>query len=171
MIIGWHKSIVSSDWSDTMVWFVQILLLLYFYHPIYMILGWWSHPGQRWSWRCNSSACLQPGMIQEQSQTQMNWSRIFWRSEHFWWGWTLDPEEWVVLSEVLICSKVLPDCPPVLEDLSEWCRWWCASSTHPRCPEIFLWIINIFMLLSELSVVWRGTWNRERRNIKLFLFT
>ena len=35
IIIGWHKSIVSSDWSDTMVWFGQILLLLYFYHPIY----------------------------------------------------------------------------------------------------------------------------------------
>ena len=30
IIIGWHKSIVSSDWSDTMVWFGQILLLLYF---------------------------------------------------------------------------------------------------------------------------------------------
>ena len=39
IIIGWHKSIVSSDWSDTMVWFGQILLLLYFYHPIYMILA------------------------------------------------------------------------------------------------------------------------------------
>ena len=39
LFIGWHKSIVSSDWSDTMVWFGQILLLLYFYHPIYMILG------------------------------------------------------------------------------------------------------------------------------------
>ena len=38
IIIGWHKSIVSSDWSDTMVWFGQILLLLYFYHPIYIIL-------------------------------------------------------------------------------------------------------------------------------------
>ena len=33
-----HKSIVSSDWSDTMVWFGQILLLLYFYHPIHMII-------------------------------------------------------------------------------------------------------------------------------------
>ena len=30
LIIGWHKSIVSSDWSDTMVWFGQILLLLSF---------------------------------------------------------------------------------------------------------------------------------------------
>ena len=30
IIIGWHKSIVSSDWSDTMVWFGQILLLLSF---------------------------------------------------------------------------------------------------------------------------------------------
>ena len=39
IIIGWHKSIVSSDWSDTMVWFGQILLYLYFYPPIYMILG------------------------------------------------------------------------------------------------------------------------------------
>ena len=29
---------MSSDWSDTMVWFGQILLLLYFYHPIYMII-------------------------------------------------------------------------------------------------------------------------------------
>ena len=38
IIIGWHKSIVSSDWSDAMVWFGQILLYLYFYHPIYMIL-------------------------------------------------------------------------------------------------------------------------------------
>ena len=27
---GWHKSIVSSDWSDTMVWFGQILLYLSF---------------------------------------------------------------------------------------------------------------------------------------------
>ena len=39
IIIGWHKSIVSSDWSDTMVWFGQILLYLCFYHPIYMILA------------------------------------------------------------------------------------------------------------------------------------
>ena len=39
IIISWHKSIVSSDWSDTMVWFGQILLLLSFYHPIYMIIG------------------------------------------------------------------------------------------------------------------------------------
>ena len=31
-------SIVSSDWSDKMVWFGQILLLLYFYHPMHMIL-------------------------------------------------------------------------------------------------------------------------------------
>ena len=30
---------MSSDWSDTLVWFGQILLLLYFYHPIYMIIG------------------------------------------------------------------------------------------------------------------------------------
>ena len=30
IIIGWHKSIVSSDWSDTMVWFGQILLYLSF---------------------------------------------------------------------------------------------------------------------------------------------
>ena len=30
---------MSSDWSDTMVWFGQILLYLYFYHPIYMIIG------------------------------------------------------------------------------------------------------------------------------------
>ena len=30
IIIGWHKSIVSSDWSDTMVWFGQILLYLTF---------------------------------------------------------------------------------------------------------------------------------------------
>ena len=30
VIIGWHKSIVSSDWSDTMVWFGQIFLLLSF---------------------------------------------------------------------------------------------------------------------------------------------
>ena len=28
LFIGWHKSIVSSDWSDTMVWFGQILLYL-----------------------------------------------------------------------------------------------------------------------------------------------
>ena len=26
---------MSSDWSDTMVWFDQILLYLSFYHPIY----------------------------------------------------------------------------------------------------------------------------------------
>ena len=30
IIIGWHKSIVSSDWSDTMVWFGPILLYLSF---------------------------------------------------------------------------------------------------------------------------------------------
>ena len=30
---------MSSDWSDTLVWFGQILLLLYFYHPIYMIIA------------------------------------------------------------------------------------------------------------------------------------
>ena len=30
IIIGWHKSTVSSDWSDTMVWFGQILLYLSF---------------------------------------------------------------------------------------------------------------------------------------------
>ena len=30
---------MSSDWSDTMVWFGQILLYLYFYPPIYMILA------------------------------------------------------------------------------------------------------------------------------------
>ena len=47
IIIGWHKSIVSSDWSDTLVWFGQILLLLYFYHPIYMILGL-----HAWLWLC-----------------------------------------------------------------------------------------------------------------------
>jgi len=34
IIIGWHKSIVSSDWSDTMVWFGQILLYLTF-HILY----------------------------------------------------------------------------------------------------------------------------------------
>ena len=46
LIIGWHKSIVSSDWSDTMVWFGQILLYIpFFYHPIYMIIG------QDWHWR------------------------------------------------------------------------------------------------------------------------
>ena len=39
LFIGWHKSIVSSDWSDTMVWFGQILLYLSFYHPIYMIIA------------------------------------------------------------------------------------------------------------------------------------
>ena len=39
LFIGWHKSIVSSDWSDTMVWFGQILLYFYYYHPIYMILA------------------------------------------------------------------------------------------------------------------------------------
>ena len=38
LLIGWHKSIVSSDWSDTMVWFGQILLYFNYYHPIYMIL-------------------------------------------------------------------------------------------------------------------------------------
>ena len=38
IIIGWHKSKVTSDWLHTLVWFGQILLLLYFYHPIYMIL-------------------------------------------------------------------------------------------------------------------------------------
>ena len=38
LFIGWHKSIVSSDWSDTMVWFGQILLYFNFYHPIHMIL-------------------------------------------------------------------------------------------------------------------------------------
>ena len=30
LFITWHKSIVSSDWSDTMVWFGQILLYLSF---------------------------------------------------------------------------------------------------------------------------------------------
>ena len=30
---------MSSDWSDTMVWFGQILLYLHFYHPIYIILA------------------------------------------------------------------------------------------------------------------------------------
>ena len=39
LFIGWHKSIVSSDWSDTMVWFGQILLYFNYYHPVYMILG------------------------------------------------------------------------------------------------------------------------------------
>ena len=34
MIIGWHKSIVSSDWSDTML----DIAVTFFYHPIYMIL-------------------------------------------------------------------------------------------------------------------------------------
>ena len=29
---------MSSDWSDTMVWFGQILLYLHFYHPVYIIL-------------------------------------------------------------------------------------------------------------------------------------
>ena len=38
LFIGWHKSIVSSDCSDTMVWFGQILLYLHFYHPVYIIL-------------------------------------------------------------------------------------------------------------------------------------
>ena len=41
IIIGWHKSIVSSDWSDTMVWFGQILLYLTF-HILYiwsLVLG------------------------------------------------------------------------------------------------------------------------------------
>ena len=43
--IGWHKSIVSSDWSDTMVWFGQILLYFNYYHPIHMILDnhWYYH--------------------------------------------------------------------------------------------------------------------------------
>ena len=36
MIIGWHKSIVSSDWSDTMM----DIAVTFFYHPIYMIIGW-----------------------------------------------------------------------------------------------------------------------------------
>ena len=35
LFIGWRKSIVSSDWSDTMVCFGQILLYLHFYHPLY----------------------------------------------------------------------------------------------------------------------------------------
>ena len=39
LFIGWHKSIVSSDWSDTMVWFGQILLYFNYCHPIHMILG------------------------------------------------------------------------------------------------------------------------------------
>ena len=30
LFIGWHKRIVSSDWSDTMVWFGPILLYLSF---------------------------------------------------------------------------------------------------------------------------------------------
>ena len=37
---------MSSDWSDTMVWFGQILLYFNYYHPIYMILG----LGRRVSW-------------------------------------------------------------------------------------------------------------------------
>ena len=41
LFIGWHKSIVSSDWSDTMVWIGQILLLLYFSNPIHMIIDWY----------------------------------------------------------------------------------------------------------------------------------
>ena len=28
-----------------------------------------------------------------------------------------------------------PDCPLLQEDVSEWCRWLCASSRLPRCPE------------------------------------
>ena len=42
--IGWHKSIVSSDWSDTMVWFGQILLLLSFtilYIWSLVLIVWW----------------------------------------------------------------------------------------------------------------------------------
>ena len=38
LFIGCHKSIVSSDFSDTMVWFGQILLYFNYYHPIHMIL-------------------------------------------------------------------------------------------------------------------------------------
>ena len=38
LFIGWHKSIVSSDYSDTMVWFGQILLYFNYCHPIHMIL-------------------------------------------------------------------------------------------------------------------------------------
>ena len=34
MIIGWHKSILSSDWSDTML----DIAVTFFYHPIYMII-------------------------------------------------------------------------------------------------------------------------------------
>ena len=34
LFIGWHKSIVSSNWSDTMVWFGQILLYFNYCHPI-----------------------------------------------------------------------------------------------------------------------------------------
>ena len=30
---------MSSDFSDTMVWFGQILLYLHFYHPVYIILA------------------------------------------------------------------------------------------------------------------------------------
>ena len=40
IIIGWHKSIVSSDWSDTIVWFDQILLYLTFTILYTCSLGW-----------------------------------------------------------------------------------------------------------------------------------
>ena len=52
LFIGWHKSIVSSDWSDTIVWFGQILLYLSFCHPIYMILApsTWLFTGYYTSW-------------------------------------------------------------------------------------------------------------------------
>ena len=32
MIVGWHKSIVSSDWSDT----ILDIAVTFFYHPIYI---------------------------------------------------------------------------------------------------------------------------------------
>ena len=64
LFIGWHKSIVCSDWSDTMVWLN--IAVPFFYHPIDMILVSTS-PYQHYfglSWRISILYQLDPGYHQ-----------------------------------------------------------------------------------------------------------
>lgn len=72
LFIGWHKSIVSSDWSDTMVWFGQILLYLTF-HILYtwslILMKFFLYRQHDWPWHyCYHHYCYSSDHKRGQSQ-------------------------------------------------------------------------------------------------------
>ena len=79
IIIGWHKSIVSSDWSDTMVWFGQILLYLTF-HILYIWSLAWSNSAYNLLW----SICHLLSLLQSLIRwTTFRFCKHFFQLNHF----------------------------------------------------------------------------------------